>query len=106
MDFSHFSFDVGGVLAQENVGIHSDETRAELSARLAEKGAELMVKVVRDLETYKQNLKEQSEEGVTYGKSCVSLYIDPKEVLRSTSQDISQKRKTACKGTFFFKRRK
>ena len=62
-----YSFDIGKVLAKEEVEIHSDMYREELSAQLSNIGANLIIKVLRDLDSYKANSVSQSNDGVTKG---------------------------------------
>ena len=56
------------MLAKERVAIYEDDFREDLSERMAAVGADLMLKVLRDLERYDKAKTKQGEEGVTYGK--------------------------------------
>jgi len=64
-------FDVGCVLAQKKLAIPPACMRQELSHKLAEIGAELIMEVLRDLNHFEAKKWEQNEEGVTQGKKVL-----------------------------------
>ena len=66
--FNCFSFDTGRVLAQRAIDIHPEQTREELAAAMGTMGAELMMKVLENLEQSWDRALEQDETLVTYGK--------------------------------------
>jgi methionyl-tRNA formyltransferase len=59
-------FDVGDILASRSVTVGEDERRPELTQRMAEAGAQLLITVLRDLERYEAEGRPQPKEGVTY----------------------------------------
>ena len=59
-------FDVGEVLAKEEVQLGPDILRKELTAHLAESGSNLLMKVLRDFVKYSAEAQSQSSEGVTH----------------------------------------
>lgn len=58
--------DAGPILLQEEVEIHRSETAGELSQRLAEVGARLMVETLERLEKGKLKPRKQREESASY----------------------------------------
>eukprot|EP00095_Tigriopus_kingsejongensis_P007565 maker-scaffold369_size193746-snap-gene-0.35 protein:Tk07565 transcript:maker-scaffold369_size193746-snap-gene-0.35-mRNA-1 annotation:"methionyl-trna mitochondrial-like" len=66
MEVEPHHFDIGHVLAVDKCSILPDETRQELTQKLGPIGAELMVKVLEDLESYQARKQPQSEAGITY----------------------------------------
>ncbi len=56
------------MLAVERVEIGPYETRLDLEKRLAVIGANLMITVIQDLNSFRKNSLTQNEENVTYGK--------------------------------------
>jgi methionyl-tRNA formyltransferase len=58
--------DTGEMLLQQELAIGSNETSPELSARLAEAGAGLMVETLKDLPLGKLMSRPQDSEGVSY----------------------------------------
>lgn len=62
------SFDVGRVLATQTVGIRPDVRREELSSELAACGADLMIRVLQDLDHFREGSWVQDDRLATYGK--------------------------------------
>ena len=71
---SIFSFDVGCVLATCAIPVPDDVFREELSALIAAEGADLMVKVLRDLDAFEESKRPQGEDGVTYGEAKLAPF--------------------------------
>ena len=61
------------MLAVERVEIGPDETRLDLEKRLAVIGANLMIAVIQDLNSFRKNSLTQNEENVTYGKEMFAI---------------------------------
>jgi methionyl-tRNA formyltransferase len=61
-------FDVGDIVATESVSIGEDELRPELTQRMAEVGAKLLLSVLRDLDTFEAKSQPQPQEGVSYAQ--------------------------------------
>jgi methionyl-tRNA formyltransferase len=59
-------FDVGDIVATETVAVGGDERRPELTRRMAEVGARLLVDVLRDLERYEAESRPQPLEGISH----------------------------------------
>jgi methionyl-tRNA formyltransferase len=59
-------FDVGDIVATETVAVGGDERRPELTRRMAEVGARLLVAVLRDLERYEAESRPQPLEGISH----------------------------------------
>lgn len=57
------------------MSIGSDELRPDLEMRLALTGGQLMLEVIRDLETFVKNKAFQDEKLVTYGKTIILIPI-------------------------------
>jgi methionyl-tRNA formyltransferase len=59
-------FDVGDIVATERVAVGEDERRPELTRRMADVGARLLVAVLRDLERYEAESRPQPLEGISH----------------------------------------
>jgi methionyl-tRNA formyltransferase len=59
-------FDVGDIVATETVAVGGDERRPELTRRMAEVGARLLVAVLRDLERYEAESRPQPLQGISH----------------------------------------
>ncbi|XP_059809074.1 methionyl-tRNA formyltransferase, mitochondrial isoform X1 [Hypanus sabinus] len=59
-------FDIGPILTQQETPVPPRCTADELGVILAEKGAEMLLSVLRSLPQYIENKREQSKEGVTF----------------------------------------
>ena len=58
-------FDVGEILAKAEIDLDEDICRPELTSRLAEVGADLLVEVIRDFTEYNQKCVKQDEADMT-----------------------------------------
>ena len=90
MEIEPHHFDIGQVIASESIQIGCDQTNEELTQILAKLGADLMVKVLKDLEFYRHNSLPQDKSKVCYAPVIdKSLYnIDWN---CSTSRDVYNK---------------
>lgn len=59
-------FDLGQMLAAQKCDIGPDETRQELSEKMSHIGADLMLKVLQDLDSYSEHARSQGDQGVSY----------------------------------------
>ncbi|XP_062922335.1 methionyl-tRNA formyltransferase, mitochondrial isoform X3 [Mobula hypostoma] len=59
-------FDIGPILSQQKTPVPPRCTADELGVILAEKGAEMLLSVLRSLPEHVENRREQSKEGVTF----------------------------------------
>lgn len=78
--------DTGDILLQERVGIGAEENAAQLSQKLFEKGAEMIVRALSLVEQGKASFQKQSEEGITLCKKikkadCVLDFSRPAKEL-------------------------
>uniref|UniRef100_A0A1A9WRP6 methionyl-tRNA formyltransferase n=1 Tax=Glossina brevipalpis TaxID=37001 RepID=A0A1A9WRP6_9MUSC len=61
-------FDVGGIFAQQSVPIKPNMLMPELHKQLAEEGAKLLVKVIKNYPDSFEKVVSQNEDKATYGK--------------------------------------
>ena len=66
-DFSIYSFDVGDIVEQESIAIDPDISAVQLTNRLAEMGANLLVRCVSDLRYHLDRCTPQPSHGVILG---------------------------------------
>lgn len=66
MEILPYHFDIGRVFAQKSVHIHPDEIRNELLKNMAVVGAELMLQVIKDFDSYCNKAWKQDESLVSY----------------------------------------
>lgn len=66
-----FRFDIGEIIAQEQISITPDETLPELRAKLAKIGANLLVETIKKLPSILSNGRPQNETEATYGKHII-----------------------------------
>ena len=85
-------FDVGNILASETVTIGDEEKRPELTQRMAETGAALLLTVLRDLERYEAESRPQPLEGVSYAPAVDKslAFIDFNSQVRCFKTNICQ----------------
>ena len=87
MEIKPHHFDIGKVLAKQSIDIGCDQTKEELTNILATIGAELMVRVLQDLESYRASSISQSEEGITYAP-CINKSFYNIDWNSSSSRDV------------------
>ena len=87
MEIKPHHFDIGKVLAIQSIDIGCDQTKEELTDILAIIGAELMVRVLQDLESYRASSLSQSEEGITYAP-CINKSFYNIDWNSSSSRDV------------------
>ena len=87
MEIKPHHFDVGNILATESVNIGCDQTFTEVTNKLAKLGGKLMVKVIKDLESYRSKSVVQEESKVTYAP-CINNSFYNIDWASSTSRDV------------------
>ena len=101
MEVKPHHFDIGQILASEKIDIDSDQTKEELTKILAKIGANLMVKVLKDIEFYRCNSVAQDETQVCYAPRIDKSFYNI-DWTSSTSQDIyNQSRALSGSGKLF-----
>ena len=69
-------FDVGDVLAVERIKIAPDAFHDQLRLQLADVGANLLVKVLKDLDSYEEQRRRQSDEKATFAPIVSQSYFN------------------------------
>ena len=101
MEVKPHHFDIGHMLARESVSIGCDQSREELSEVMANVGAELMVKVLKDIDLYRLNSLPQDKSEVTYAP-CIEKSFYSINWSTSTSKDVyNQSRALSGKGKLY-----
>ena len=67
MEIAPKKFDIGAVLAQQSIQIEPDEFHCQLSHKMAQIGADLMIRVLRDLDKYDREKVLQDDSQATSG---------------------------------------
>lgn len=65
----------GEIISQKKISISKHIKLPELTERLSDIGADMLVDCLRTLPTSLKNAKPQSDEGVTYGKFELNIII-------------------------------
>ena len=88
MEIQPFHFDIGPIFATEECIIEPDETSSELSVKMANIGANLLLKVLEDLPKYTASKRSQPQDNITYAPKITKVTIYSIGKIRESNRGV------------------
>merc|ERR1719270_1523743 len=90
MEIQPFHFDIGPIFATEECIIEPDETSSELSVKMANIGANLLLKVLEDLPKYTASKRSQPQDNITYAPKITKDMLEIKWEKKTAKEVYNQ----------------
>lgn len=92
------AFDIGDIILQQEIPMHSTATTQEMLPIFAQVGTELLIRCIKDLRTHLDQARSQPSEGVSYARKLKKSF-GLLDFTTMTSRDVDR-RCRALKGQF------